>query len=118
MDGNLRFSSFGEAKNYLNVHGYECNIIPPVEFLWGKEGDFSVKDNITKIPRWITNVPIQINKEIKYLKKFDPNIIISDSRLSSLIAGKMLNIPTILLINQMKLTFNSIIKEISNCKIF
>jgi UDP-N-acetylglucosamine--N-acetylmuramyl-(pentapeptide) pyrophosphoryl-undecaprenol N-acetylglucosamine transferase len=113
-----RFSSFGEAKSYLSVHGYECNIIPPVEFLWGKEGDFSVKHNITKIPRWITNVPIQINKEINYLKKFNPNIIISDSRISSLIAGKMLNIPTILLINQIKLLLTPSLRKFQIVKFF
>lgn len=113
-----RFSSFGEAKSYLNTYGYECNIIPPVEFLWGKEGDFSVKDNITKIPRWITNVPIQINKEIKYLKKFNPNIIISDSRISSLIAGKILDIPTILLINQIKLLLTPSLRKFQIAKFF
>jgi UDP-N-acetylglucosamine--N-acetylmuramyl-(pentapeptide) pyrophosphoryl-undecaprenol N-acetylglucosamine transferase len=113
-----RFSSFGEAKSYLSVHGYECNIIPPVEFLWGKEGDFSVKHNITKIPGWITNVPIQINKEINYLKKFNPNIIISDSRISSLIAGKMLNIPTILLINQIKLLLTPSLRKFQIVKFF
>jgi UDP-N-acetylglucosamine--N-acetylmuramyl-(pentapeptide) pyrophosphoryl-undecaprenol N-acetylglucosamine transferase len=113
-----RFSSFGEAKSYLNIHGYECNLIPPVEFLWGKEGDFSVKNNITKIPRWITNVPIQINKEIKYLKRFNPNIIISDSRISSVIAGKMLNIPTILLINQIKLLLTPALRKFQIVKFF
>jgi UDP-N-acetylglucosamine--N-acetylmuramyl-(pentapeptide) pyrophosphoryl-undecaprenol N-acetylglucosamine transferase len=113
-----RFSSFGEAKSYLNVHGYECNTIPPVEFLWGKEGGFSIKHNITKIPRWITNVPIQINKEIKYLKSFNPNIIISDSRISSLIAGKMLNIPTILLINQIKLLLTPSLRKFQIVKFF
>ncbi len=113
-----KFSSFGEARNYLNIHGYECNSIPPVEFLWGREGEFSIKHNITKIPRWITNVPIQINKEIKYLKKFNPNIIISDSRVSSLIAGKILNIPTILLINQIKLLLTPTLRKYNVVKFF
>jgi UDP-N-acetylglucosamine--N-acetylmuramyl-(pentapeptide) pyrophosphoryl-undecaprenol N-acetylglucosamine transferase len=113
-----KFSSFGEAKNYLNIHGYECNSIPPVEFLWKKEGEFSVKQNITKIPRWVINVPIQINKEISYLKKFNPNIIISDSRLSSLVAGKILNIPTILLINQIKLLLTPALRKYQIVKFF
>ncbi|HXT83756.1 MAG TPA: glycosyltransferase family protein [Verrucomicrobiae bacterium] len=112
------FSSFGEVKNYLNIHGYECNVIPPVEFLWGKDGGFSVKDNITKIPRWVTNVPIQINMEIGYLKRFKPNIIISDSRISSLIAGKILNIPTILLINQIKLLLTPTLRKFQIVKFF
>jgi UDP-N-acetylglucosamine--N-acetylmuramyl-(pentapeptide) pyrophosphoryl-undecaprenol N-acetylglucosamine transferase len=113
-----RFSSFGEAEKYINLQGYHCVRVPPVEFLWGKEGDFSVKDNISKIPRWITNLPIQINKEIKYLKKVNPAIIISDSRLSSLIAGKILNIPKILLINQIKLLLTPRLRQFSMGRFF
>lgn len=113
-----RFSSFGEAKNYLKIHGYECNIVPPVEFLWGRDGEFSAKHNIAKIPRWITNLPIQINKEIAYLKKYRPHIIISDSRISSLVAGKLLNIPTILIINQIKLLLTPRLRKIRTVKFF
>jgi UDP-N-acetylglucosamine--N-acetylmuramyl-(pentapeptide) pyrophosphoryl-undecaprenol N-acetylglucosamine transferase len=113
-----KFSSFGEAENYLNIHGYKCNHIPPVEFLWGREGEFSTKHNITKIPQWITNLPIQINKEIRYIKNYDPSIIISDSRISSLIAGKLLNIPTILLINQIKLLLTPALRKYRIIKFF
>ncbi len=113
-----RFSSFGEAKNYLKIHGYECNIVPPVEFLWGRDGEFSAKHNIAKIPRWITNLPIQINKEIAYLKKYRPHIIISDSRISPLVAGKLLNIPTILIINQIKLLLTPRLRKIRTVKFF
>ncbi len=112
------FSSFGEAKNYLKIHGYNCNTVPPVEFLWGREGEFSAKHNIAKIPRWTTNLPIQINKEIAYIKKYNPDIIISDSRISSLIAGKMLNIPTILIINQIKLLLTPRLRKIRTVKFF
>jgi uncharacterized protein (TIGR00661 family) len=113
-----KFSSFGEAKNYLNLHGYDCKSVPPVEFLWGKDGEFSMKHNISKIPRWVTNLPIQINREIKYIKKFNPEIIISDTRISSLIAGKFLNIPTILLINQIKLLLTPRLREFRIAKLF
>ncbi len=113
-----KFSSFGEAKNYLNLHGYDCNLVPPVEFLWGKEGEFSLKHNISKIPKWVTNLPLQINMEIKYIKRFNPEIIISDTRISSLIAGKLLNIPTILLINQIKLLLTPRLREFRFAKFF
>ncbi len=113
-----KFSSFGEAKSYLNLHGYECNLVPPVEFLWGRDGEFSLKHNIPKIPKWVTNLPIQINREIRYIKKFNPEIIISDTRVSSLVAGKLLNIPTILLINQIKLLLTPRLREFQIAKFF
>ena len=113
-----KFSSFGEAKSFLSLHGYECNLVPPVEFLWGRDGEFSLKHNISKIPKWVANLPIQINREITYIKKFNPGVIISDTRVSSLVAGKLLNIPTILLINQIKLLLTPRLREFQIAKFF
>ena len=68
--------------------------------------------------KWVTNLPIQINREIRYIKKFKPEIIISDTRVSSLVAGKLLNIPTILLINQIKLLLTPRLREFQIAKFF
>jgi UDP-N-acetylglucosamine--N-acetylmuramyl-(pentapeptide) pyrophosphoryl-undecaprenol N-acetylglucosamine transferase len=114
----LRFSSFGEARNYIMGQGFECEKVPPVEFMWGRDGEFSVKSNINKIPQWLVNLPIQVNKEIRYLKKFNPHIIISDSRLSPLIAAKILNLPKILLINQIKLLLTPRLREFKAGRFF
>ncbi|HKU84031.1 MAG TPA: glycosyltransferase family protein [Candidatus Nitrosocosmicus sp.] len=107
----MRFSSFGEACNYIESQGYKCEKVPPVEFMWGRDGEFSVMSNINKIPQWLVNLPVQINKEIKYMKKFNPQIIISDSRLSPLIAARLLNLPKILIINQVKLLLTPRLRE-------
>jgi UDP:flavonoid glycosyltransferase YjiC (YdhE family) len=112
------FSSFGEASRYIKGRGFECNVVPPVEFHWGKNGEFSVKDNITKIPQWLVNLPWQTNQEIKYLKKFNPQIVVSDSRLSPLIASNILQIPKILVINQIKLLLTPRLREFKAAKIF
>ena len=114
----LRFSSFGEARNYIMSQGFECEKVPPVEFMWGRDGGFSVKTNINKIPQWLVNLPIQVNKEIRYLKKFNPHIIISDSRLSPLIAARILNLPKILIINQIKLLLTPRLREFKAARLF
>ena len=114
----MRFSSFGEARNYIQREGFECEKVPPVEFMWGKDGQFSVKNNINKIPQWLVNLPIQVNKEIKYMKKFSPQIIISDSRLSPLIAARILKIPKILVINQIKLLLTPRLREFKAGRFF
>ncbi|ALI36242.1 UDP-N-acetylglucosamine--N-acetylmuramyl-(pentapeptide) pyrophosphoryl-undecaprenol N-acetylglucosamine transferase [Candidatus Nitrosocosmicus oleophilus] len=114
----MRFSSFGEARNYVESQGYECEKVPPVEFMWGKDGEFSVMSNINKIPQWLVNLPVQINKEIKYLKNFKPQIIISDSRLSPLIAARILNLPNILVINQVKLLLTPRLQEFKAVRFF
>lgn len=114
----LRFSSFGEARNYIMSQGFECEKVPPVEFMWGRDGEFSVMSNINKIPQWLVNLPIQVNKEIRYLKKFNPHIIISDSRLSPLIAARILNLPKILIINQIKLLLTPRLREFKAARLF
>ncbi len=42
----------------------------------------------------------QINAEIRYMKAFKPDAVISDSRLSSIFAAKLLGIPVLLILNQ------------------
>lgn len=114
----MRFSSFGEARNYVESQGYKCEKVPPVEFMWGRDGEFSVMSNINKIPQWLVNLPVQINKEIKYMKNFKPQIIISDSRLSPLIAARILNLPNILVINQVKLLLTPRLREFKAARFF
>ena len=114
----VRFSSFGEACTYIQSQGFECEKVPPVEFMWGRDGEFSVKSNINKIPQWLVNLPVQINKEIKYMKKFNPQIIVSDSRLSPLIAARILDLPKILVINQVKLLLTPRLREFKAGRFF
>jgi UDP-N-acetylglucosamine--N-acetylmuramyl-(pentapeptide) pyrophosphoryl-undecaprenol N-acetylglucosamine transferase len=44
----------------------------------------------------------QVVREIQYLKQFQPDVILSDSRASSLIAGRLLRIPVALMLNQFR----------------
>ena len=44
----------------------------------------------------------QVVREIQYLKQFRPDVILSDSRASSLIAGRLLRIPVALMLNQFR----------------
>lgn len=112
------FSSFGEAYNYIRGLGFRCNSVPPVEFLWGKNGEFSVKNNIRKIPHWLVNLPLQINKEIKYLMEFDPRVVVSDSRLSPLIAANILEKPRVLIINQIKLLLTPRLRDFKAARLY
>ena len=99
----VKFSSFGEAVKYISMYGYGCNQVPPVEFSWNTQGSFSLKNSISNVPNWFKNFTIQMVKEVEMMIKYAPNIIVSDSRLSSLISAKLLGIPSIVLLNQIKL---------------
>ena len=113
----IKFSSYGEAVSYIHIHGYDCVKVPPVEFEWNG-GGFSIKNSIANIPLWFTNFARQVTQETKNISSFNPNIVISDSRLSPLISSKILDIPSIVILNQIKLLLSPRIREFKIARAF
>jgi UDP-N-acetylglucosamine--N-acetylmuramyl-(pentapeptide) pyrophosphoryl-undecaprenol N-acetylglucosamine transferase len=99
----FKFSTFGEAATYLSRLGYSCNIVPPVDFGWTSEGHFSISTSIANIPRYFFNFSRQVNREISNMIRFRPDIVVSDTRLSPVLASKFLHIPSIVILNQVRL---------------
>jgi UDP-N-acetylglucosamine--N-acetylmuramyl-(pentapeptide) pyrophosphoryl-undecaprenol N-acetylglucosamine transferase len=108
---NVRFSSFGEAASYIVMSGYDCNRVPPLDFAWSAEGGFSIKNSIANIPRWLMNFSRQVNCETVSIAQFDPEIVVSDSRLSSVLTAKLLGIPSIVVLNQIKLLLSPRLRQ-------
>src|SRR5918998_4028097 len=100
---NVQFSSYGEAASYVSMLGYKCATVSPVEFAWSMEGGFSVKDSIANVPLWFANFSKQVNQETRHLLSSNPDIVLSDSRLSPLMAARLLKIPSVVILNQIKL---------------
>ncbi len=114
----LKFSSFGEATSYIEMNGFECNSVSPVELVWSGEGGFSIKNSLGNVPSWFSNFLRQVNSEIGNLAAFSPNVIVSDSRLSPVVAGRLLRIPTIVILNQVKLLLSPRLRELKVTRIF
>lgn len=114
----LKFSSFGEATSYIEMNGFKCNSVSPVELVWSGEGGFSIKNSLGNVPSWFSNFLRQVNSEIGNLVAFSPNVIVSDSRLSSVVAGRLLRIPTIVILNQVKLLLSPRLRELKVTRIF
>ncbi|HEY9398284.1 MAG TPA: glycosyltransferase family protein [Nitrososphaeraceae archaeon] len=113
----IKFSTYGEAVSYIKNHGYECIKVPPIEFAWNN-GGFSIKNSISNIPLWFTNFARQLVQETKNISSFNPNIVISDSRLSPLISSKILDVPSIVILNQIKLLLSPRIRKFKVARIF
>ena len=115
---NIQFSSYGEAARYVSLRGYKCATVPPVEFAWSMEGGFSVKDSIANIPLWFANFSRQVNQETRNMLQFNPDVVISDSRLSPLMAARLLKVPAIIILNQIKLLLSPRLHDIAVSRIF
>jgi UDP:flavonoid glycosyltransferase YjiC (YdhE family) len=100
------------------MNGFECNSVSPVELVWSGEGGFSVKNSLGNVPSWFSNFLRQVNSEIGNLSAFSPNVIVSDSRLSPVVAGRLLRIPTIVILNQVKLLLSPRLRELKVTRIF
>jgi UDP-N-acetylglucosamine--N-acetylmuramyl-(pentapeptide) pyrophosphoryl-undecaprenol N-acetylglucosamine transferase len=117
-DVRVRFSSFGEAASYITMRGYECATVAPVEFVWSMEGGFSIKNSLANIPLWFANFSRQVNQETRNMTTYRPDIIVSDSRLSPLLAAKLLRIPSIVILNQVKLLLSPRLRELAVARLF
>ena len=114
----VQFSSFGEAASYVAMHGYKCNAVAPVEFAWNPAGGFSVKDSLAHIPRWFANFWRQVNQEIRFMSQSVPDIVLSDSRLSPIVAARILKIPSIVILNQIKLLLSPRLRDFAISRFF
>jgi UDP:flavonoid glycosyltransferase YjiC (YdhE family) len=115
---NVQFSSYGEAVSYVSLRGYKCATVSPVEFAWSMEGGFSVKDSIANIPKWFTNFSRQVNQETRNILEFSPDIVVSDSRLSPLISARLLKVPSVVVLNQIKLLLSPRLHDFTAPRIF
>ena len=115
---NIQFSSYGEAASYVSMLGYKCATVSPVEFAWSMEGGFSVKDSIANIPVWFANFSRQVNQETRNMLSCNPNIVVSDSRLSPLMAARLLKVPSVVVLNQIKLLLSPRLRDLVASRIF
>jgi UDP-N-acetylglucosamine--N-acetylmuramyl-(pentapeptide) pyrophosphoryl-undecaprenol N-acetylglucosamine transferase len=115
---NVQFSSYGEAASYVSMLGYKCVTVSPVEFAWSMEGGFSVKDSIANVPVWFANFSRQVSQETRHMLSCNPDIVLSDSRLSPLMAARLLKIPSIVMLNQIKLLLSPRLHDLLAPRIF
>jgi UDP-N-acetylglucosamine--N-acetylmuramyl-(pentapeptide) pyrophosphoryl-undecaprenol N-acetylglucosamine transferase len=119
QDGmDVRFSSYGEATSYVLLRGYKCANVSPVEFAWSMEGGFSVKNSLANIPSWFANFSRQVNQEIRNLLMWCPSVVVSDSRLSPLVAARMVRVPSVVVLNQIKLLLSPRLRELAASRMF
>ncbi len=107
-DGDVfAYSCSAQALNYLEMHqkGREILGSPPLDVEWTKDGSFSSKDFLPHFPFMFNSFLKQVAFEAKSIRRFDPRLVVSDSRLSSVLAARARSFPVITMLNQFKVTF-------------
>ncbi len=114
----VSFSSFGEATDFLIHSGFRCEKVPPLELSWTSEGAFSIKKSIASLPYQFSNFSRQLNAEIRNIAAFRPDLVISDTRLSPLIISKASRIPSIVILNQIRLLLSPSLRKIRIARLY
>ena len=98
---DILFSTYLEGFDYIKEQGFPVVPSPPLSMAADHNGSIdlrmsSVTQGISALPRFLH----QINVEIEYMKAYQPDVIVSDTRLSSIFAANLLGLPTAVILNQ------------------
>jgi len=95
------FSTYGEAVNYVRRLGFRVLESYALEYEHKEDGSIDLEGTIAKGPKSLYLFCRQVGAELYYTGVLSPDIVVSDSRLSSSLAAIMRGIPSVLVINQL-----------------
>jgi len=99
--GEILVSTYLEAVDFAKKRGLPVVSSPAMSLETDSTGSIDLKASALSqgIPTMMQFVS-QITAEMDFMKAFKPDVVVSDTRLSSLIAGKLLGKPVALILNQ------------------
>ena len=99
--GEVLFSTYLEGVHYVNNYGLPVVAAPDLSMEVDVTGSIDIKAAtlLSGIENILTFLD-QVRFEIQTMQAFDPHLVFSDTRLSTIYAAKLLKIPIVLLLNQ------------------
>lgn len=99
------YSTYLDGLDYARHNFLPVYAAVPINFKVTNEGaiDFKKTAATSGFSLGIRTFLRQVVREIQYLKQFRPDVVVSDSRASSLLAGRLLRIPVVLILNQFRI---------------
>lgn len=97
------FSSSGEVTKWLRARGFRCNDLPLVDVVFTEAGNFSAKETTKFSPLILARFWTQVKREVGNLERFAPDVVLSDSMISTVVASRLLRVRSVAILNQLKL---------------
>jgi len=96
------FSTYREAVEYVRQEGFPAVEVPAMNFKVKPDGTVDFRRTAMNPGPFVApfNFVEQVGKEIEIMGTFEPDLVVSDSRASPIVAAKMLGIPSICMLNQ------------------
>ncbi len=98
------FSTYLDGLEYAKQNKLPTFEAVPLNFRVTADGtiDFKMTAATAGFSLGIRTFLRQVTREIQFLKRFRPDVVVSDSRASSLVAARLLRIPVALVLNQFR----------------
>lgn len=96
------FSTYSEGIPYVQREKFPLFRAPPIGFQVKPDGTIDFKQTVINPGPFLASFTLmkQINAEMHAIGIFNPDIVVSDSRVSTLIAAKILGKPRVCILNQ------------------
>jgi UDP:flavonoid glycosyltransferase YjiC (YdhE family) len=103
----LLYSSSGQGYSFLKSKGLGASSMngPSLDVEWASGGGFSSNRVLPGFPSMFNNFLKQVAFERRAIRDFGPTLVVSDSRLSPLLAAWSMGYPVITMLNQFKILF-------------
>jgi UDP-N-acetylglucosamine--N-acetylmuramyl-(pentapeptide) pyrophosphoryl-undecaprenol N-acetylglucosamine transferase len=98
----ILFSTYSEGVRYVQHEGFPVVEAPSIGVAVKPDGTIDFRQTTVNPGPFMAVFTSwrQVDAETKFMKAFEPDVVVSDSRASSLIAARMLGIPRICILNQ------------------
>lgn len=96
------FSTYREGIRYIEREKLPLIKAPPIGFQVKPDGTVDFKQTAVNPGPFLASFTLlrQINAEIRFIEGFKPDVVVSDSRASPILAARVLGIPRICILNQ------------------
>ena len=93
----IAYIAYGKSKDFIEKHGFKVFETFPEIKLKGKDGKFDITSSIFNKEY---SPKKAIKREINIIKEYNPDLVISDCKYSTIVAAKLLKKPVICISNQ------------------
>lgn len=101
------FSSSKEVADFIEWNGFRCNRLPHADVVYNEMGEVSVKDTLMTSPLILARTFHQMQQELSNLVHFEPDAVLADSVLSTVLGGRILGKHVITVLNQLTIESSS-----------
>jgi UDP:flavonoid glycosyltransferase YjiC (YdhE family) len=101
-DADVIFSTYQEGIDYIKKERLPLIKAPPIDLQVKPDGSVDFRQTVVAPGPFLASYTLmkQVNAEIESIQSFKPDLVISDSRASPLMAAKILGIPSTCILNQ------------------